>query len=107
MERSNEKVYKNVIPISFSTPKHSFFQHSINTNITEELSTVSDINISGENSGTLMNLDDFTHKTRHCTGGFTCCVPQCYNNFKRNKELSFYVIPKDNKLRKMWVSNIS
>ena len=26
-------------------------------------------------------------------GGITCCVPQCYNNNKRNKDISFYVIP--------------
>ena len=26
-------------------------------------------------------------------GGITCRVPQCYNNNKRNKDLSFYVIP--------------
>ena len=40
-------------------------------------------------------------------GGITCCVPHCYNNSKRNKELSFYVIPKDKALRKQWLVNIS
>ncbi|XP_057298372.1 uncharacterized protein LOC130629250 [Hydractinia symbiolongicarpus] len=40
-------------------------------------------------------------------GGFTCCVPLCYNNSKRNPELSFYVIPKDEKLRQIWLGKIS
>ena len=28
-------------------------------------------------------------------GGFTCCVPLCYNNYKVNKGLSFYVNPRE------------
>ena len=41
-------------------------------------------------------------------GGFTCCVPLCYNNSKDNdKSLSFYVIPKDPELRKKWLHMIS
>ena len=39
--------------------------------------------------------------------GFTCCVPGCYNNSKRNKELSFYRIPKDELQRKIWLHKIS
>ena len=33
------------------------------------------------------------------SGGCTCCVPNCFNNSKRNKNLSFYVIPKEKVLR--------
>lgn len=29
-------------------------------------------------------------KTR---GGYTCCVPGCYNNNKKNKDLHFYRFP--------------
>ena len=34
------------------------------------------------------------------TGGFTCCVPGCFNNDKRNRGVSFYKFPKDKKLKK-------
>ena len=40
-------------------------------------------------------------------GGITCCVPLCYNNSRRNKGLSFYVIPHHLKLRKKWLVMIS
>ena len=40
-------------------------------------------------------------------GGYTCCVPLCYNNSKRNRDLSFYVIPSEKKLRKEWLRMIS
>ena len=40
-------------------------------------------------------------------GGITCCVPLCYNNNKRNNELSFYVIPSEKTLRQKWLNAIS
>ena len=40
-------------------------------------------------------------------GGFTCCVPHCFNNSKKDKALSFYRIPKDKTLRKVWLHKIS
>ena len=43
---------------------------------------------------------DSLSKFAHHSGGGITCVPNCYNNSKRNKELSFYVIPKDHDLRK-------
>nr|XP_047124127.1 uncharacterized protein LOC105845508 [Hydra vulgaris] len=46
---------------------------------------------------------DFSSKS----GGCTCCVPNCFNNSKRNKNLSFYVIPKEKVLRKLWFAKIS
>ncbi|KAL3241506.1 hypothetical protein MRX96_047845 [Rhipicephalus microplus] len=40
-------------------------------------------------------------------GGFTCCVPGCYNNSTRDKGLGFYVFPKEQKLRETWIQHIN
>ena len=45
-------------------------------------------------------------------GGFTCCVPDCFSNSKRNPELSFYNLPNGKskerqELRKKWLHMIS
>ena len=34
-------------------------------------------------------------------GGYTCCVPGCYANTKKNRELSFHKFPKERSIRKM------
>ncbi|XP_078067076.1 THAP domain-containing protein 11 [Mustelus asterias] len=39
--------------------------------------------------------------------GFTCCVPGCYNNSHRDRELRFYTFPKDEEQRRIWLQNIS
>lgn len=39
--------------------------------------------------------------------GFTCCVPGCYNNSHRDRDLRFYTFPKDCTLRGQWLRNIS
>lgn len=39
--------------------------------------------------------------------GFTCCVPGCYNNSHRDRDLRFYTFPKDSALRELWLRNIS
>lgn len=39
--------------------------------------------------------------------GFTCCVPGCYNNSHRDRELRFYTFPKDPSQREIWLKNIS
>ncbi|XP_028665454.1 THAP domain-containing protein 11 [Erpetoichthys calabaricus] len=39
--------------------------------------------------------------------GFTCCVPGCYNNSHRDRELRFYTFPKDPVQREIWLKNIS
>ena len=39
-------------------------------------------------------------------GEISCWVPQCYNNWKRHKNWWFYVIPKDEQLKKLWLNNI-
>ena len=43
----------------------------------------------------------------HSGGGFTCCVPGCFSNSKRDVNLSFYGFPKENNLRKRWLHKIS
>ena len=40
-------------------------------------------------------------------GGITCSVPECYNNSKRDKTLSWYKLPSDKNLRKQWLAKIS
>lgn len=40
-------------------------------------------------------------------GGFTCCVPGCFTNSKRDTHLSFYVFSKENNLRRRWLYTIS
>ena len=41
-------------------------------------------------------------------GGFTCCVPGCYNNSEKHKgKFSFYKLPRDQNLRRQWLHNIS
>ncbi|TTL88682.1 THAP domain-containing protein 11 [Bagarius yarrelli] len=39
--------------------------------------------------------------------GFTCCVPGCYNNSHRDRELRFYTFPKNASQREIWLKNIS
>ncbi|XP_061671206.1 THAP domain-containing protein 11 [Syngnathoides biaculeatus] len=39
--------------------------------------------------------------------GFTCCVPGCYSNSHRDRDLRFYTFPKDTTLREQWLRNIS
>ena len=41
-------------------------------------------------------------------GGFTCCVPGCYNNSENHKgKFSFYNLPGDQNLRRQWLHKIS
>ncbi|CAN7942884.1 unnamed protein product [Ixodes hexagonus] len=39
-------------------------------------------------------------------GGFTCCVPGCFNNSTKHKDLGFYVFPKENGLRQQWIRGV-
>ena len=50
---------------------------------------------------------DLTMKQPTARGGFTCCVPHCFSNSKKEKTLSFYRIPKDKTFRKIWLHKIS
>ena len=62
--------------------------------------------------------DDVMHALHACSqennkmvaysgGGFTCCVPGCFTNSKRDTHLSFYVFPKEKNLRRRWLHSIS
>ena len=61
------------------------------------------------------NIDEnsnCTSKKSKSSGGFTCCVPGCFNNNKRSPELSFYNFPNGKskesvELRKKWIRLIS
>ena len=94
MAVANEQEFDfSISEIQFnSTQTDSFFQNLSSNN-------------NSEDSCTSLNYND--KKKRSVGGGITCCVPHCFNNSKRNKELSFYVIPKEKNLRKLWLSKIS
>jgi hypothetical protein len=61
------------------------------------------------------NIDEnsnCTSKKSKSSGGFTCCVPGCFNNNKRSPELSFYNFPNGKskesvERRKKWIRLIS
>ena len=82
-----------------SQPNFSSFQDS-STDLVSEI-TAECVNY----CATLEIEGNCTPKSKyHIGGGITCCVPTCFNNSVRNKELSFYVIPKDNELRSKLLS---
>ena len=81
---------------------------------TNSLSQNSHINVKFINVDSVEKYDDqikkdqpIKSKSSKKDSGITCCVPFCYSNSKRNPELSYYVIPKDSKLRKRWLAMIS
>ena len=39
-------------------------------------------------------------------GGYTCCVPGCYNNTKKDRELSFHKFPREKVLQNVWINAI-
>ena len=87
----------NVVSLS-AEPNSSSFQ-DCNTDLVSEITA-------GCISGCVMPAieENSTPKSKyHTGGGITCCVPNCFNNSVRNKELSFYVIPRDNRLRNEWL----
>ena len=94
MDMANEQEFDfSISEIQFnSTQTDSFFQNLSSNN-------------NSEDSCTSLNYND--KKKRSVGGGITCCVPHCFNNSKKNKELFFYVIPKEKNLRKLWLSKIS
>ena len=53
---------------------------------------------SGEASGSLLPKEGGVNKALR--GGYTCCVPGCHNNNKKNRELSFHKFPKDKGTKK-------
>ena len=54
-----------------------------------------------------LNMDLTPKRSNGGRGGFTCCVPHCYNNSKKHKDIRFYVIPRDLQIRAAWLSKIS
>ena len=67
----------------------SFFQSSCTGNASEEEKTVGEIpeKVNGDGGSR-------PRKTRSGgLGGYTCCVPGCFNNSKRHSYLSFYSFP--------------
>lgn len=81
-----------------SSYKNSFFQ-----NANEDIDCTASETVNDDNT-TIASTPTSSSST---SGGRTCCVPHCYNNSRRNPELSYYIIPKDVKLRKRWLSMIS
>ena len=47
-----------------------------------------------------------TGKITSVRGGYTCCVPGCYTNTKKNRSLSFHQFPKELHTRKKWINAI-
>ena len=45
-------------------------------------------------------------KKKSVRGGYTCCVPGCYSNTKRDQELSFHKFPKDESMKLKWINAI-
>ncbi|MCP4923277.1 MAG: THAP domain-containing protein, partial [bacterium] len=102
---------KNVVNEANLAEDHcpSFFQNSCpgsgdteDAEIAEE-STRSAEDVDGPNS---------TSRRSGGLGGFTCCVPNCFSNSKKNKNLSFYAFPNGKSkekqlLRKRWTHFIS
>ncbi|XP_057291809.1 uncharacterized protein LOC130614396 [Hydractinia symbiolongicarpus] len=107
MEASGEKTLNTDILSACSTPKNSFFQSFTSPNNIEVSLDNLSTDFTVENATNIGNLPGTSTTNAAAGGGFTCCVPLCYNNSKRNRELSFYVIPKDEGLRKTWLSKIS
>ena len=50
------------------------------------------------------NTSHFTSNTAKSGGGFTCCVPSCFNNDKRKSKLSSYNFPYEKKkgIKEAW-----
>ena len=77
----------------------SFFQSSCPSNgfISEEKEADEEINVDSPTSR---------------RGGYTCCVPYCFSNSKKDKHLSFYSFPDGKSkekqlLRKKWLQMVS
>ena len=49
------------------------------------------------------NTEAACSKLKYKGDGTTCCIPTCGSNTKGNPKLSYYQIPTDKKLRKMWL----
>ena len=69
-------------------------------------------NPESQSSGQLFSSISTKQSASRGAGGYTCCVPGCSSNNKRNPELSFYNFPNGKskeaiELRKRWINLIS
>ena len=104
MESPREELPKDDNLLSCTKPKNSIFQIFSPPANTEMSSDIFNVDFTAQQTET---LSESVKSKTSAGGGFTYCVPLCYNNSKRNKDLSFYVISKDNELRNIWLSKIS
>ncbi len=62
----------------------------------------------GEVAGFSGNISESQERSlaKGMRGGYTCCVPGCYNNNKKDKEVSCHKFPKDKLVREKWINAI-
>ncbi len=62
----------------------------------------------GEVAGVSESIGESQEKisTKCLRSGYTCCVPGCYKNIKRNKKVSFHKFPKDKVMKGKWIKAI-
>ena len=102
-------IHKSINTMNVSTTSEdspSFFQSSC-TGTTEALRDGNETKGQIEATATGVIDQGQDNHTVAVRGGFTCCVPYCFNNSKKNKSLSFYRIPKEKNLRRIWLHKIS
>ena len=88
----------------------SFFQNSSTANgFSEEAASAESQEIAADAEVTPHeDGPKIASKRRGGTGGFTCCVPNCFNNSKKHINVSFYAFPtgkgkEKEDLRKRWI----
>ena len=107
MSTANEKSFDGYKSILNSTFVNSFFESSSCSKQEYDSVNVEGIDVTTEASYNSEIINKIPRDTSHGGGGITCCVLLCHSNCRRNKDLSFYVIPHDLKLRKKWLVMIS
>ena len=73
--------------------------------VTESEPSTAEIVASSSQTGSSFTGENGTKK-KCLRGGYTCCVPGCYSNTKRDKELSFHKFPRDIATRERWKNAI-
>ena len=104
MKEHTPSFFKNSSP-----GNHAFLETKRPTEETDEVVT------GGSSASSALVASDeeiYARRQSVAVGGFTCCVPGCFSNSKRDTNLSFYNIPngksKDKQLlRKKWLHAIS
>ena len=99
--------YSNSATVQARNESPSFFKNSCpGINLISEDREPGDIE-SRSHEGDRPGTEDVKRR-RGGTGGYTCCVPECFSNSKRNPHLSFYNYPDGQSeekklLRKRWI----